>query len=415
MKRKQNFNAIASLLIAAPTLGLSFAGNPQLAVAQTKTPAAVPQTDEATKPQLDLAVQKKLAVDLFALTKTAKTSQELNTIIAQCDAATTAGLSKKYEAYVGSLKAWALKRRGENRYETAKQLKSIDNVAQYELAIKQALSDFDDSIAIDTTQYRTFNSRGIAYILNDQFALAAKDFSKAIVLRADYTQGYFNRAEALSALGKPELAIRDYTSALRLAPGDAQALTGRGHAYVAMKDFTAALADFNTVIKAHPTNALALVNRGDCYESAGDWKLSLSDYAAAKKFASADGSAANKLTDLADQRTAWVLASASDPSVRDAEKAMTLIEPCVDRSSSPSVAMLETLAAAQAATGRFEEAKQNQTKAIQLTGAEVSVDDDKVRASRIRFEWLSTRKKNRSCNKCLRSRLYSALLLFRGS
>ena len=37
--------------------------------------------------------------------------------------------------------------------------------------------------------------------------------------------------------------------------------------------------------------------------------------------------------------------------------------------------MLETLAAAQAAMGRFEEAKQNQTKAIQLTGAEVLVGD----------------------------------------
>ena len=378
MKRKHNFKTLASLLIAAPTFGLSFAGSPQLASAQTDAPASAVETEDAAKPQLDLAAQKKLAGDLFGLTKTAKSPQQLNSMIAKCDAATHAGLNKEYSAYVRSLKAWALKRRGENRYETAKQLKSIGNVAQYELAIKQAMSDFDDSIAIDTAKYRTFNARGIAFILDEQYAAAARDFSKAVVLRADYAQGYFNRAEALSALDKHELAIKDYTNVLRLSPDDAQALTGRGHAYVALKKFKDALADYNVVINAHPTNALALINRGDCYQSTGNWQASLADYAAAKKLT---GSGSNKLTDLADQRTAWVLASASDASVRDAEKAMALIKPCVDRSSSPSVAMLETLAAAQAASGRFEEAKQNQTKAIQLTGAEVVVKGDKAEGS----------------------------------
>ena len=377
MKRKQNLKTLASLLIAAPTLGLSFAGSPQFASAQTATPAAALETDETAKPQLDLAAQKKLAGDLFGLTKTAKSPQQLNAMIAKCDAATEAGLNKKYYAYVRSLKAWALKRRGENRYETAKQLKAIDNVAQYELAIKQAISDFDDSIAIDTARYRAFNSRGIAFMLDENFAAAARDFGKAIALRADFTQGYFNRAEALSALDKPTLAIKDYTSALRLDPEDAQVLTGRGHAYLATKNFEAALSDYNAVIKAYPTNGLALINRGDCHEAAGDWQASLTDYAAAKTL-SPDS---KNLADLADQRTAWVLASASDPSIRDAKQALALIEPCVQRSGSPSVAMLETLAAAQAASGRFDEAKQNQTKAIQLTGAEVEVDADRTEGS----------------------------------
>jgi len=38
--------------------------------------------------------------------------------------------------------------------------------------------------------------------------------------------------------------------------------------------------------------------------------------------------------------------------------------------------MLETLAAAQALTGDFEAAKQNQGRVIQLTGAEVSAKED---------------------------------------
>lgn len=377
MNRKQNLKTLASLFIAAPVVGLSLIGSPELASAQT-TPAAATATDEAAKSQLTAAQQKQLASELFGLTKTATTSQQLNAMIAKCDKATAAGLSEKYAAYVRSLKAWALHRRGGNRYETAVQLKAVGNVAQYKIAIKSALSDFDDSIAIDTGRHRVFNARGIAYVLNEHYLKAASDFTKAVGLRADFTQGYFNRAEALTALGKYKLAIKDYSTVLRLKPEDAQAITGRAHANVELEQFEAAMADYNAVIKAHPTNAVALINRGDCYSAAASWSEALADYASAKKLSNSNGvtgsSTSNKVTDLADQRTAWLLATASDSSFRDANKALALITPCVARSSSPSVAMLETLAAAQAAAGRFEEAKQSQAQVIQLTGAEVSVD-----------------------------------------
>lgn len=400
MKRKQNLTKLASLLIAAPAFGLSLAGSSyagglqieeaaKLAPATpTKNETAIDEaadtaTKEAVKTQLALPAQKKLAADLFGLTKTAKSSKQLSAMIAKCDTGIKAGLSEKYFAYVRSLKAWALNRRGNHRYETAKQLKAIDNVAQYKIASKQALNDFDESIAIDTARCRTFNSRGIAYILDEQYLKAASDFTKAVGLKADFTQGYFNRAEALSAIGKYELAVMDYTTVLRLTQDDAQALTGRGHAYVALEKFEPALVDFNAVIKAYPTNVVALVNRGDCHAAAGAWKVSLADYAAARKIIPADHLAggSTKLADLADQRTAWVLATASDVSIRDAGKSVALIKPCVDRSSSPTVAMLETLAAAQAAVGDFADAKQSQSQVIKLINAETLADDAQAKDS----------------------------------
>ena len=402
MKRNQNLRKLASLFIAAPVFGLSvangcYAGSLQIeeaaklapatpvTPAETKTPSATddtagpakasePEAVKSAKPQLALAQQKKLATELFGLTKTAKSPKQLTTMIAKCDSATTAGLNEKYFAYVRSLKAWALNRRGNNRCETAKQLKAIDNVTQYDIVFEQAINDFNESISIDTARYRTFNSRGIAFVLNEQYLKAAQDFTKAVGLKADFTQGYFNRAEVLSAMGKYKLAVKDYTSVLRLTSDDTQALTGRGHANVALTKYETALADFNSVIKAYPNNVVAWVNRGDCHAAAGDWNLSLSDYASAKKLTDADQLAggSSKLSDLVDQRTAWVLATASDASIRDAEKAIALIKPCVDRSSSPTVAMLETLAAAQAARGDFAEAKQSQSQVIKLAGAEVS-------------------------------------------
>ena len=413
MKRNQNLTKLASLFIAAPVLGLSFAsgsyaGSLQIeeaaklapatpvapaTPAKTKTPST---TDDAAdpaqasvaeavsaKPQLALAQQKKLAAQLYGLTKTAKSSKQLTAMMAKCDSAVTAGLNKKYFAYVRSLKVWALNRRGNNRYETAKQLKAINNVTQYGIAFEQAIADFNESISIDTDRYRTFNTRGIAFVLDEQYLKAAQDFTKAVVLKADFTQGYFNRAEALSALGKYELAVKDYTTVLRLTSDDAQALTGRGHANVALEKFEVALTDFNAVTKAYPNNVVAWVNRGDCHAAAGDWESSLADYASAKKLTQTDQLAggSTQLSDLVAQRTAWVLATASDASIRDAEKAIALIKPCVDRSGSPTVAMLETLAAAQAATGDFAEAKQSQSQVIKLVNAEISDDENLAEGS----------------------------------
>jgi len=328
--------------------------------AKTKTPSA-PEAVKSAKPQLALTQQKNLATELFGLTKTAKSSKQLTAMIAKCDSAATAGLNEKYFAYVRSLKAWALNRRGNNRCDTAKQLKAIDNIAQYNIAFEQAINDFNESISIDTARYRTFNSRGIAFVVDEQYLKATQDFTKAVGLKADYTQGYFNRGEVLSAMGKHELAVKDYTTLLSLTPDDAQAMSGRGHANVALKKYER-------------------VNRGDCHAAARDWKLSLADYASAKKLTQANQLAggSTKLSDLADQRTAWVLATASDASIRDAKKAIALIKPCVDRSSSPTVAMLETLAAAQAATGV------RGRKSLRAGGVKVVFDAAKVaKVSRI--------------------------------
>ena len=98
MKRNQNLRKLASLFIAAPVFGLSvangcYAGSLQIeeaaklapatpvTPAETKTPSATddtagpakasePEAVKSAKPQLALAQQKKLATELFGLTKT---------------------------------------------------------------------------------------------------------------------------------------------------------------------------------------------------------------------------------------------------------------------------------------------------------------------------------------------------------
>lgn len=331
------------------------------------TTATGDDTAESKPALLPAAEQKKLVQTIYETTKTARSAKQLSSMIEKCNAASQAGLSQKHINYVRTLKAWALNRRGESRLEVAKQLKAIGNVAQYQKAFDEAIGDFNDSLSIDTTRHRTFNSRGIAYLVDGQLVSAAKDFTKAVGKRADFTAGYFNRAEALSSMKKWKLAIKDYETVLSLEPDDAQAITGRAHANLELGNLDLALKDYDRVVLEFSDNAIALINRGDCHQKASHWKACMDDYRSAEKLGSKD---------LADQRIAWVLATSGDDTVRDAKQALAIIEPCVRQSAEPTVAMLETLAAAQAAVGRFDDAKESQSKVIRLTSGSIKSDSN---------------------------------------
>jgi tetratricopeptide (TPR) repeat protein len=355
------FGTVTFLLAHSPSAG-QIQNNDSAELTQK---LAIEDDTDDPKPTLQSATeQKRLVQEIYETTKTAKSAKQLSGMLQKCDAAIKAGLNKKRHDYVRTLKAWALNRRGESRLEVAKQLKAIGNVAQYQKAFDEAISDFNDSLSIDTTRHRTFNSRGIAYLFDNQLVLAAKDFTKAVGKKADFAAGYFNRAEALSSMKKFDLALKDYETVLRLEPNDAQAITGRAHANLELGNLDLAMKDYDRIVAEYDNNPIALVNRGDCHQKAANWKACLADYRAAKKIASENLASEN----LASQRIAWVLATASNAQFRDAEQALQLIKKCMQTAHQPTVAMLETLAAAQASAGQFEQAQQSQSKAIQLTG-----------------------------------------------
>jgi arylsulfatase A-like enzyme len=73
---------------------------------------------------------------------------------------------------------------------------------------------------------------------------------------------------------------------------------------------------------------------------------------------------------------AWALATAPDERLRDGPKAVEVIERALAQSGAPSPGFLDTLAAAQAASGQFEAAARTATEALRLaesTGANVAI------------------------------------------
>ena len=67
---------------------------------------------------------------------------------------------------------------------------------------------------------------------------------------------------------------------------------------------------------------------------------------------------------------AWTLATAPDPQLRDPAEALRLASSLVEAKSPPDPNDLDTLAAAYAAAGRFEEAADAALRAVDLASAQ---------------------------------------------
>lgn len=336
---------------------------PAKATPQTKTSAAK-ESGTNTPAKVD---QSKLVRSIYELTKTTKSAKQLTEFIAKCDSALVHDLTSKNTDYVTSLKGWALNLRGQKRTAVALQLKQVGNT-QYETVLKQAMDDFDQAIVCDPDRYRSWMARGIAFAQTGEYAKAALNFTSVIKLKTDLADGWFNRAESLYHLGRFEAAVSDYETVLRLQSDDAQSLTGLGHSKLALGKTAEALAHYQAVAKLQPESPNAFVNIGDAFEAMGNWGSAQANFAK---------SISIKTTGVAIQRSAWLKATCPDASFRNPAQAIELAKRAISLTGE-SVVNLDTLAAAQAAAGKFNVAKTTQQQTIVLASAVEEVEDGSV-------------------------------------
>lgn len=94
---------------------------------------------------------------------------------------------------------------------------AYDNKGLYDLAI----ADHTKAIALKPDNADAFYNRGNAYRHKGLNGQAILDYTKALALLPDFAKVYFNRALAYEKNGQPGLAISDYRASLRFYPGNA--------------------------------------------------------------------------------------------------------------------------------------------------------------------------------------------------
>ena len=166
------------------------------------------------------------------------------------------------------------------------------------------------------------NERGLQYLEKGQYDQAITEFTKAIKLEPKLAEVYYNRGVAYDEKGQDNQAISEYTKAIELNPKFAWAYYNRGNAYEEKGHYDQAIADYTKAIELNPRDAYAYNN------------------------------------------LAWLLATCSDSKYRNGAKALDLAQTAVEFDK--SYANLDTLAAAYAEAGSFEEAIKTQKDAIAL-------------------------------------------------
>jgi tetratricopeptide (TPR) repeat protein len=162
-----------------------------------------------------------------------------------------------------------------------------------------------------------FNSRGIAYRLNDEYDRAITDYTQAIRLNGKFADAFNNRAFSYDRKGDYERAIQDYDQAIKLKPTP-EGYFNRGNAHLGEGHYDHAIDDYNQAIRLKSDFAAAFDNR--CWSRAvlGSLKQALADCNEALRLMS------GKTATLASRGFVFLKMRNFDAAVSDYEAALRL-------------------------------------------------------------------------------------------
>jgi tetratricopeptide (TPR) repeat protein len=300
----------------------------------------------------------------------------------------------------------------------------------------EAIGHLQRALAINPRHAQAHND--IGNILGQQGDLdhAIDHFQKALQAKPDYAEAWYNLANACFQKGEWDPAIAGYQQALRLKPRYAEACFNLGNTYFQQGALKAAMDCYQQALRIKPDYAKADCNLGASLLRAGSVEAARTRFQAALALNPDDAEAAYNLGNLSWQKgavneaadyyrttlrinpnwaevhynlglalvpqgslseamahfqkaieikpdyadalnnLAWALATAPQAALRDGARAVELARRANKLAGGNDVDMLDTLAAAYAEAGRFAEARQSATKAVDL--AQIAKRPDEV-------------------------------------
>ena len=213
--------------------------------------------------------------------------------------------------------------------------------------------------ALAVTSDNDIAHNNLGYLCNDRGELdnAISHFESAARIRSTKRDPHYNLAsafvqmnlgDALARKGRSDDAMLHYDEAIRLQPDYGDAYYNRGSVLLAKGHVDEAIADLAKTIEMHPNDADAHTSLGNALLQKGWPREAIAHYQTALALAPEDPHSRNNL--------AWILATASDNSIRDGARAVGFAEEAVQLSGGREPLFLRTLAAAYAESGRFSEA-----------------------------------------------------------
>lgn len=311
-------------------------------------------------------VQSSVSADLLALYKRTKVSQDesgVTNIARQCAKIVPDQTRSKVDRdYASSLFAWALNRRGELRNERAAKAVELGNISEAKQLDQKATEDFETALKYGPTNWRIHHNYAISLAMNGDYTDAIKQFSDSINLKPDYANSHFNRGELYFELGRYEQAVGDYSRAIAIDASDPQYFNSRGHCQFMLESYDAAIEDYQEAARIGSDSAVYQTDLADAQQFVGRWEQAALAYRKAI--------AINNKFQRAYQNASWLMATCPVEKYRNPELALSAAKKAMELGGQRTARAVETLAAATAARGKFQEAAKLQSQAISLAPAE---------------------------------------------
>jgi tetratricopeptide (TPR) repeat protein len=225
-----------------------------------------------------------------------------------------------------------------------------------------ALSSFDTAINLNPRDAVAYAGRGEFRLLNYEFVESLADLTQAARLAPRDPDILYARALLFYQMEDYEKAVEELNEILRLHPRNENALQRKGLAYRQLKDYPHAIETFTRLIEVSQGSG-AYNDRARTYAKGGQYSLAQADYKQADKVA-------EKLKPHS-KRMSWFLATCPEEKFRNGAEAIRRAFKECDASQWWDSDDLDTLAAACAEVGRFDDAVHYESRALRLSDAEL--------------------------------------------
>jgi tetratricopeptide (TPR) repeat protein len=248
--------------------------------------------------------------------------------------------------------------------------------------LDEAISQFQTALKLDPGYADAYHDLGDAFFKQGNLDAAIAQFEKALQINPDDTDAHNNLGNALLQKGKVDDAMAQFQTALQLKPGLPDAHNNLGNALLQQGNADEAITQFQTALQLKPRYAEAHYDLGNAMFQKGDVDGAILQYQQALQINSDYAKAHNNLgfalfqkgrdgeaishykralqinPDFADAENnlAWALATSSQAALRNGNKALELAQRANRLAGGENPVFMATLAAAYAATGRFNDA-----------------------------------------------------------
>jgi protein O-mannosyl-transferase len=253
------------------------------------------------------------------------------------------------------------------QYQQAIELRPRYAEAHYNLArllaqkgqLDDAVAHYEKALEINPADAEAQNNLGVTLFGSGRVDEAIAHYQEALKIRPDYAEGSCNLANALLSKGDLDEAIARYSACLALSPNQADVQYDLASALLRKGRTDEAIAHYKKVLELRPDSADAYANLGSGFLAKGRVRDAIAAYRNALRISPENLPAQSNL--------AWLLATSSDPLLRNGSEAVLLAERADSESSRSEnhPIVLRILAAAYAEGGRFGEAKQTARQALQ--------------------------------------------------